>query len=286
MKTNIALRTLSDVTGSQWGLVTTQQAEQIGVSRLVLSRLHQQGQLDRVRQGVYHDSGSPSSFETELQAHWLSFKPAVLAEKRLRNLEGEAIVASTTASWLRQEGDFLPEPFSFYYPQRVQKASTGIKVIKAEVPVSDVEIAHGLPTTTKTRTLLDLFGQGRDLGGMQSIIQDGGIKELDLERIRSASKIIAARYGLPAKAFAKQLEQILRSSLVATIEQLGLATVTGMDLKADFSALNKSADALRAQFADLQTNLDLRIDMPDVESYVESVEQLKKQIKNIAKQFT
>jgi len=57
---------------------------------------------------------------------------------------------------------------------------------------------------------------------MQSIIQDGGIKELDLERIRSASKIIAARYGLPAKAFAKQLEQILQSSLVATIEQLGL----------------------------------------------------------------
>ena len=187
MKTNRALRTLSDVTGSQWGLVTTQQAEQIGVSRLVLSRLHQQGQLERVRQGVYQDSGSPSSFVTELQAHWLSFKPAVLAEKRLRNLEGEAIVASTTASWLRQEGDFLPEPFSFYYPQRVQKASTGIKVIKAEVPVSDVEIAHGLPTTTKTRTLLDLFGQGRDLGGMQSIIQDGGIKELDLERIRSAS---------------------------------------------------------------------------------------------------
>jgi hypothetical protein len=274
MKTNMALRTLSDVTGSQWGLVTTQQAEQIGVSRLVLSRLHQQGQLERVRQGVYQDSGSPSSFVTELQAHWLSFKPAVLAEKRLRNLEGEAIVASTTASWLRQEGDFLPEPFSFYYPQRVQKASTGIKVIKAEVPVSDVEIAHGLPTTTKTRTLLDLFGQGRDLGGMQSIIQDGGIKELDLERIRSASKIIAARYGLPAKAFAKQLERILQSSTIAAFTKLGLDE--------SFADLTDSAKAMGVQFAEIQKTLTLQLDVPDLSDLVEDLKRLQLNINSVS----
>ena len=198
----------------------------------------------------------------------------MIAEKRLRNLEGEAIVASTTASWLRQEGDFLPEPFSFYYPQRVQKASTGIKVIKAEVPVSDVEIAHGLPITTKTRTLLDLFGQGRDLGGMQSIIQDGGIKELDLERIRSASKIIAARYGLPSKAFAKQLERILQSSTIAAFTKLGLDE--------SFADLTDSAKAMSVQFAEIQKTLTLQLDVPDLSGLVEDFKRLQLNINSVS----
>jgi predicted transcriptional regulator of viral defense system len=262
MNSNLALKSLSDVTGSQWGLVTVQQAEQVGVSRLILSRLLKQGHLERVRQGVYQDIGSPTSPATALQAHWLSFKPAVLASTRLRHLEGEAVVASTTASWLRQEGDFLPEPFSFYYPQRVQKSSTGIRVM----------------TTTRTKTLLDLFTEGRDLGGMRAIIQDGGIRDLDIERVRRAGKQLAARYGQTTKAFSEQLEQILQSSAIAAFTKLGLDDT--------FAELNDSTKAMREQFAELQKTLNHQLDVPDLSVLVENFMKLQAQITKVSSQFS
>ena len=277
MNSNLALRSLSEVTGSQWGLVTVQQAEQVGVSRLMLSRLLKQGHLERVRQGVYQDIGSPTNFATALQAHWLSFKPAVLASTRLRHLEGEAVVASTTASWLRQEGDFLPEPFSFYYPQRVQKASTGIRVMKDSIPDHDIEIIEGLPATTATRTLLDLFSEGRDLGGMRAIIQDGGIRNLDIERVRRVGKQLAARYGQTTKDFSEQLEQILQSSAVAAFTKLGLDE--------SFAEINDSTKAVREQFAELQKNINHQLDAPDLSFLVENFERLQLQISVVTKSF-
>jgi hypothetical protein len=278
MNSNLALRSLSEVTGSQWGLVTVQQAEQVGVSRLILSRLLKQGHLERVRQGVYQDIGSPTSPATALQAHWLSFKPAVLASTRLRHLEGEAVVASTTASWLRQEGDFLPEPFSFYYPKRVQKSSTGIRVMKGSIPDGDIEITEGLPTTTRTKTLLDLFTEGRELGGMRAIIQDGGIRNLDIERVRSAGKQLAARYGQTTKAFSEQLEQILQSSAIAAFAKLGLDDT--------FAELNDSTKAVREQFAELQKTLNHQLDVPDLSVLVENFMKLQAQITKVSSQFS
>jgi predicted transcriptional regulator of viral defense system len=274
MNSNLALKSLSDVTGSQWGLVTVQQAEQVGVSRLILSRLLKQGHLERVRQGVYQDIGSPTSPATALQAHWLSFKPAVLASTRLRHLEGEAVVASTTASWLRQEGDFLPEPFSFYYPQRVQKSSTGIRVMKGSIPDGDIEITEGLPTTTRTKTMLDLFTEGRDLGGMRAIIQDGGIRDLDIERVRRAGKQLAARYGQTTKAFSEQLEQILQSSAIAAFTKLGLDET--------FAELNDSTKAMREQFAELQKTLNHQLDVPDLSVLVRNFERLQLKINSVS----
>jgi predicted transcriptional regulator of viral defense system len=274
MNSNLALRSLSDVTRSQWGLVTVQQAEQVGVSRLILSRLLKQGHLERVRQGVYQDIGSPTSFATALQAHWLSFKPAVLASTRLRHLEGEAVVASTTASWLRQEGDFLPEPFSFYYHKRVQKSSTGIRVMKGSIPDGDIEITEGLPTTTRTKTLLDLFTEGRDLGGMRAIIQDGGITNIDIERVRSAGKQLAARYGQTTKAFTKELERILRTSTIAAVAKLGIDD--------SFAELNDSAKAMSKQFAEIQKAINHQLDFPDLSLLVENFKRLQEQINKVS----
>lgn len=46
------IRRLGQVAEQQWGLVTTRQAADVGVSRLQLSRLQQVGTLERLTFGV------------------------------------------------------------------------------------------------------------------------------------------------------------------------------------------------------------------------------------------
>ncbi|GAB7305223.1 hypothetical protein MAFF212519_31410 [Clavibacter michiganensis] len=58
MKSLDALPLLAELTAGQWGMVTTAQAEAVGVSRLQLSRLAQRGLLERMAHGVYRDAGS------------------------------------------------------------------------------------------------------------------------------------------------------------------------------------------------------------------------------------
>ena len=48
-----AMAALGAIAEERWGLVTTAQAEDAGVSRLLLSRLAAAGVLTRVQQGVY-----------------------------------------------------------------------------------------------------------------------------------------------------------------------------------------------------------------------------------------
>lgn len=49
---------LAEITASQWGMVTTAQAERVGISRLVLARLNEQALLDRLLEiaGLDNDS--------------------------------------------------------------------------------------------------------------------------------------------------------------------------------------------------------------------------------------
>ena len=272
MKSTQALRELSDVTGSQWGLVTSKQAERLGVSRLNLSRLEAQGQLERVRQGVYRDNGSPASKTTELRAHWLSFNPALLAHERIKNLESEAIVAGATAAWLRNEGEFRPEPFTFYYPRRSQKAATGIKVKKAQVANEDIDLSQGIPATNKTRTVIDLFKEGRDLGSMEVLMRDAGLSGLDIQRLRESTVQISTKYGIAAKSFALQLEQMLLSAPMADFQRLGIQ---------DFSEIKRVSDELGRQLKQMSSNITSAVLPEGMAQTVDSFKRLQEEITKV-----
>ena len=53
------LARLGSIAERRWGLVTTSQAENVGVSRKQLARMASAGAIERVAQGVYRMAGAP-----------------------------------------------------------------------------------------------------------------------------------------------------------------------------------------------------------------------------------
>lgn len=213
MKSSASLLAVSEITSGQWGMVTTAQAESRGVGRLEMSRLTKMGYLERIRQGVYRNSGAPESRYDGLRAEWLSFMPGVLAEKRQMHPERDAVVSGTTAAWLRGEGDFSPKPYTFQKNVRVQKVSQTVRVKKADISESDIEYVQGLPVTTPTRTTLDLMLQGEDLGAISQMISDSSESEIDFTPIYKNVNKIANAYSVSTKEMKSRLEMMNQMSL-------------------------------------------------------------------------
>ena len=75
---------LAEVTAYQWGMVTSAQASMHGITRLDLSRLAADGQLERVAHGVYKDAGAPGGPHDDLKAAWLSTDAKTMGEARIK----------------------------------------------------------------------------------------------------------------------------------------------------------------------------------------------------------
>ena len=157
------------ITSSQWGMVTTAQAQRVGVSRLMLSRLEKAGALERLANGVYKDSGVPSDRFEGVHAMWLSLHPAKTAENRLTNKQHEAVVTLETAAWLHNIGDFVPEPYRFSTPKRKQTQRGDLQLRTKQYPVESIEIVEGLPVTGIEQTIADLVEANTDISLMQDL---------------------------------------------------------------------------------------------------------------------
>lgn len=168
MKAGDALRELTDITANQWGMVTTAQANALGITRLTLSRLAEAGQLERLAHGVYKDAGAPDSEFDGLRAAWLGTEPKRLAEDRISDAAGGVVVASTSAASLNGVGDSWTGRHEFVAPTRRQSQQEGIRFRQRKLTDRDVTIIHGLPAMRIERTLADLL---EDLGD-QSLVAD------------------------------------------------------------------------------------------------------------------
>lgn len=243
MKSGAALLEVSEITSGQWGMVTTAQAESKGVGRLDMSRLTKMGYLERIRQGVYKNSGVPESKYDGLRAEWLSFMPGVLAEKRQMHPERDAVVSGTTAAWLRGEGDFSPKPYMFQKNARVQKVSRAVRVKKVDISESDVEYVQGLPVTTPTRTTLDLMLQGKDLGAISQMISDASESEIDFAPIYRSVNRIASAYAVSTKEMESRLDMMNQMSLSMTpnLKSFSLANDQIQRIASSFSSINPRA---------------------------------------------
>ncbi len=91
------LQVIGRVADRQWGLVTTAQAREVGVSAAQLRYLADEGALLRVRHGVYSLSWSGVSPEMRLRAEWLALVPGLLCEERLRLAERSAVQSARGA---------------------------------------------------------------------------------------------------------------------------------------------------------------------------------------------
>jgi hypothetical protein len=255
MNVSQALKVLAETTASQWGMVTASQAASLGVSRLMLSRLADAGHLQRLMHGVYRDAGAPGDEFEALRAAWLSTEPGQLAEVRLRSLVDGVVVTGASAAYLHHIGDLPPDRHEFSTPRRRQSQRSEIHYRTRALPRQDITIAHGLPATTRERTIADLVEGRTDLSlvadAMGDALRSG---HLDLARLRALLAPLAARNGLPAGDGNALLDRLVEMSgslrgLSRTIARLtneaepslaSIATVAA-DLRA-LDALMRGAD--------------------------------------------
>lgn len=193
-----ALQKLAEVTAAQWGMVTASQAASLGASRLTLARLADAGHLQRLAHGVYRDAGAPGDEFEALRAAWLSTRPGEVAEARLKDPADGIVVTGGSAAHLHRIGDLPADRHEFSAPQRRQSQRPDIHYRMRALPSQDVTIVHGLPATTKERTIADLVEARTDLSlvshGLGDALRSG---QLDLARLQTLLAPLAARNGLP-----------------------------------------------------------------------------------------
>lgn len=192
MKALSALNTLGDLCSSQQGMFTTAQAMKLGVGRMTISRLANNGQIIQLLRGVYRVSAAPSFREEDVFATWLSLEPETESFNRSRDT-ADFVACSNTAAWLHEIGELTPEPFAFSHPKRYQTRK-GYRITNRKLSEKDVAIVAGIPTTTLKRTFLDLLKDGEDLSLVASALNDAERKEF-LENIEAEINQHSESYG-------------------------------------------------------------------------------------------
>ena len=231
MKATEALRTLAQLSASQWGMFTTAQAVARGVSRLDLSRLTEAQHLERLAHGVYRDAGSPGDEFEPLRAVWLSIDPLRRASERLSDEGDGFVVSGTAAAWLHGIGDLRAEPLEFTSARRKQSQRQELRFRVRDLPHTSITIASGLPVTTLEQTIADLVESHTDLSLVAGALSDALRKStLDLDVLAGLLAPLAARNG-----FAKQDGE----ALLARLRQ-----IAGLDR--DTLARNIAADSALA----------------------------------------
>lgn len=207
----------------QFGLFTTVQALEAGMTREAVKAWARTGSIAKVRPGVWSVSGVPESPERE-------------AMQQILGVRGRAALAVTSAGWV------WAIPGHRLHPVEVmsRRSERHIPVARAHTSTrlgeSDVTVRRGLPVTTPTRTIFDLAGRqapgrtARDLNHLmgRGLVTLSGLNEhLDRLAGRGRPGITVMRERIAAIAAG---EQPTESALeLRCREILHWAGFTGLD---------------------------------------------------------
>jgi predicted transcriptional regulator of viral defense system len=256
MRSIDALRELGDLTAGQWGMLTTAQATARGISRLQLSRLAEDGQLERVGHGIYRDTGAPPERFDGIKAAWLSVNPKLTAQERMQSMSADAVVSGPTASHLLGLGDLVPEPYQFTVPTRRQTQRDSLTFRVRRLPASSVTIREGLPITTTEQTIADLIDERQDLSLVAGVFADAD--SLDSDELTRLLEPLAQRNGFKrgdGAAFYSELERLAQrdvDSLARAVSNTALASKIAQEhlRSVDMSALSESLRSLSTALSD------------------------------------
>jgi predicted transcriptional regulator of viral defense system len=163
------LNRLAGVAQDQWGLVTRRQAERAGISPATLQRLAGESVLERVAQGVYRLSGSPTPDHLELRAAWLQLAPDVPAWERTPR---QGVVSHRSAAAVYELGHLPAERHEFTLPVRRQSRRPDVRLHQREVTNSEWISLRGLPVTRPARIATDLLTDREDPEAVGHVIAD------------------------------------------------------------------------------------------------------------------
>jgi len=210
---------LGELASERWGLITTAQAEQIGVSRRTLSRLAGSGALIRVAQGVYRMAGAPEADLEWIYSAWMALGGAQYPTPR-----GEVpplVAAGETAAHVHRIGDWFPGTREFLVPARRGTRLDDVKLRILKLTPAEVMIVDGLPTLTVERTVADLMAQWTD----RSLVIDA------LRQAFEQGKLVSPR------RLAEHLEPIARAHQFA--DGIDMATDMMAEAGIDTKALSR-----------------------------------------------
>lgn len=165
----VTLNRLSRIAQDQWGLVTRRQAEGAGVSPATLQRLASEQVLDRVAQGVYRLSGSPTPDHLELRAAWLQLAPDVPVWERTPR---QGAVSHRSAAVVYGLGHLPADQHEFTLPVRRQSRRTDVRLHQRELVDSEWIFVRGLLVTRPARIAADLLADREDPEAVGQVIAD------------------------------------------------------------------------------------------------------------------
>lgn len=226
-----ALAVVSELAAGQWGLLTTAQASNAGVTRVQLARLTDADVLERVDHGVYATTASPTEHRA-LRAAWLALDPARTAEERLADPVNAGVASHTSAAGLHRLGDLLDDTPELTVPHRKQ-SRRGVRLHRLPLTDGDITLVDGLPTTTEERTVADLLRDGHDPDHVAQIIGQGVRRAvIDLTVLAAHLDPLARRHGQPdGRALVEHLLDLVGLSPAALARELA-ASAAGQELVA------------------------------------------------------
>jgi predicted transcriptional regulator of viral defense system len=203
-----ALMRLGPIAERRWGLVTTAQAESVGVSRKQLARMAAAGSVERVAQGVYRMAGAPRQEHEAIYASWLALGGA--AAPRTETGVAPVVAAGETAAVVHDIGDFLPAGFDFMVPARKATRLAGVRLRIRQLFPGEVIPVGGLPALTVERTLADLIEMGTDLSLVAGAARDAARagKLVAPDRLVSYLGPVAARRKSDGRSLARDLFEL------------------------------------------------------------------------------
>jgi len=192
-----SILTLAGIAAGQWGLLTTQQARQAGVTYQQLSRLTGEGFLERLRPGVYRLAGTASHIADPVRVAWLAADPTRTVHDRLDDSVVD-VVSHRSAALLHRLGDLDADVVEFTSAARRQPRDKYVRLHRGDVPEQDRVILDGLPVTTVLRTISDLASAHLDGGHLAGVLRDALARgEVAPDMLTEVLRPYAHRYGHP-----------------------------------------------------------------------------------------
>ncbi|MFJ2627659.1 hypothetical protein ACIO6T_30735 [Streptomyces sp. NPDC087532] len=200
-----ALVKLGQVTAEQWGLITVEQSEQIGVDASSLAHLTCAGVLAVAEDGVFRLVGAPLTSHVEIKAAWLRLEPGTPAWQRLAGDGG--VVSHSSACLLHGLGDLPAGAVELLAASRNGGGGPGVRLHHGPEPEpAQITVVDGLPVTTVGRTITDLLRAGLDGGHVGGVVADsvrGGL--VDIDDLAQEVAVFTSAYGLPESASGRDL---------------------------------------------------------------------------------
>jgi len=189
----------------QWGMVTTRQAADTGVSRMQLSRMAAVGVLERLAQGIYRMTGAPEHEHEEILTAWLAVSDGTVATRTANPV----VVAGVAAARLHGIGDLWVDRIDLITRERRSSRNPRVRLQTRVLPAGEVTLVDGAPLLTPMRTIADLVDRWTDLSLVADVLRDAHEKGLaDLRELARYLAPLAERDGFApgdGAAFAEQL---------------------------------------------------------------------------------